>query len=128
MRERPSHRGHPAGDPLRYERPQETVIAGKDLIAAIAVEHHRDLLTCELADQIGGNGRRITVWLVMVPDEPLHECYGIGFDDELRMVGLEMTGSHLSVRPFIERRISCHTDRKGAHGLAHQLRHQSHDD
>src|SRR5207253_1217091 len=87
--------------PFGAECGTEPHVAGKELVAAVARQHHRDLLPRKLRDDIRGNGRRVAKWTVVIPDELLDEIERSRLDDELRVIGLETAGDKLCVRRLV---------------------------
>src|SRR5437660_911901 len=55
--------------PFGAECGTEPHVAGKELVAAVARQHHRHLLPRQLRDDIRGNGRRVAERTVVMPDE-----------------------------------------------------------
>src|SRR4029078_11164255 len=65
------------------------VVARKQLIAAIAGEHHFDLRGRELRDHVCGDGGCVTERFVQIPDEVFHVRNDTRLENDLVMLGAE---------------------------------------
>ena len=84
---RRAQRRRQRGVAARREPGGEALVAGEQLVAAVARERDGHVPARHLAQQEGRDRARVAERLVVVPDEPLDEVDGVGLDDELVVVG-----------------------------------------
>ncbi len=102
------------------------VVAGEQLVAAVAGEHDFHILNGELADAARGHERGVAVRLVAVPQHAGPVVEHVGLHDALAVRGAEALRSLAGVGRFVEARIG-KADAKSARRFAHMPRHERHD-
>ena len=102
------------------------VVAGEQLVAAVAGEYDFHILNGELADAARGHERGVAVRLVAVPQHAGPVVEHVGLHDALAVRGAEALRGLAGVGRFVEARIG-KADAEGAGRFAHVSRHQRHD-
>ena len=109
--------GHQSEEPAHHLTPQplwqqavhvhhalagEAIVAGEVLVAAVAREHHLDLLGGHLGNKIDADAERIR-GLVEVPDHRRHQVNQVGLDDALVALEAVLLVHHAGIRQLVER-------------------------
>ena len=97
-------------------------IPEESLVATVAVQGHRHLVSCQFRNEICWHHRWISKRLAVVPDETRNDPSRIGFDDQLLVVGFIAFGDHPRVPRLIKVGLR-KADREGFHRRGAQTRH-----
>ena len=119
------HAGRKDAQPLEAECALVVQVAGKVLIAAVAVESDGDVAARELGQVHGRYRGLVAERLAVVPDEPWQNGNRRRLDAELLVLGAEQFGDLPGVLGLIERG-HIEADRERLHGTGGRLRHRRH--
>ena len=115
-----------AGGPSVHRLEPIAWIAGQQLIAAVAIEHHGDKLPAELRHIVGRDRGRIRVRLVIDAYERRQDLQRGGFDDELMMIRPEQPGDAPRMLQLVVP-LLLESNGERFHGLGRQAAHHRHD-
>ena len=107
---------------LQAQQPAVVVVAAEEFITAVAAQRHRAVLAHQLADQEGGDHRRIGHRLVELRGQARNQVSQGRLGHQFGLVCAEVLGDQPRMRRFILCAMAREADREGADlpGVAHR--------
>src|SRR5215471_1050499 len=74
---------------LRHPHRSIALIPGKTFVAAITIQRDGHVLASHLGQVVGWDGRRVGIWLAIMPHESRKDLYGVRSDNEFMVFSAE---------------------------------------
>src|SRR4029434_5103016 len=103
-----------------------TGVSGKDLIATVTRERHRNVLSRKFRNHVGGNCRRVGERFVEMPDQFVNHLADVRGDDELVMTRSESLRCNTRILQVVVA-VFMKADRESLDGLGRVSSHQADD-